>query len=233
MLMATTVQNAQHKSSAKCTDRAVRMSDMTSTPGDRLTSARKSKGYTTQIAGAEAIGANRHTYAQHENGTRPISRSAAIRYARFFGLTVDYLLTGRQVARSAVPSGQVELPVMGKVGAGAIVDMPDDPAGALAIDSLSMNLADVFVLEVSGNSQYPVLNEGDRLLVQARASSPDQVINRMAVVQVETDGRRLVKIVRRGLKSGTYRLWSNNAPEEEGVRLLAAWQIIGVIYARQ
>lgn len=67
------------------------------TANDRLREIRSRK-YGTAVAAAEAIGIKPATYIQHENGTRgsgSIPRKAAERYADFFRVSLDWLLTGR------------------------------------------------------------------------------------------------------------------------------------------
>ena len=51
-------------------------------------------GYKRQIDLAKAIGVNLVTYNQHENGKRPLTREAAVVYAKFFGVSVAWLLYG-------------------------------------------------------------------------------------------------------------------------------------------
>jgi phage repressor protein C with HTH and peptisase S24 domain len=60
----------------------------------RLQLARERAGYTSAIQAANAMGIAYPTYAAHENGMRGFSRTAE-RYARFFKVSIDWLLTGR------------------------------------------------------------------------------------------------------------------------------------------
>ncbi len=61
---------------------------------DRLRKARIKKGFTSVAEAARAYGFNRYTFSSHENGNRGISKQAAERYARAFGVSVGWLLTG-------------------------------------------------------------------------------------------------------------------------------------------
>ncbi len=183
------------------------------------------RGYDTRRAAAHAMGISEVTYGQHENGTRPISKNAAERYARFFGSTIDYILTGRD-RRGA---GNVYVPVMGKVGAGAQVDMPTDYAGSEILDDIAINLAEASLLQIEGESMMPRYLPGEWLIVDRHPVSPEHLINQYAVVQVETDGRRLVKMLRKSANPGRYRLVSGNGTEEDNVALIAAWRIKGTI----
>ena len=60
----------------------------------RLLQARERAGYASAIQAANAMGIAYPTYAAHENGMRGFSRSAD-RYARFFKVSLDWLMTGR------------------------------------------------------------------------------------------------------------------------------------------
>lgn len=61
----------------------------------RLREARIAAGYASSAKAAEAMGVKPPGYAHHENGTRGLSRGADIRYAKFFRVNVEWLLTGQ------------------------------------------------------------------------------------------------------------------------------------------
>jgi Peptidase S24-like len=63
-------------------------------PHQRLRFAREQAGYASASDAARAIGVEEPTYLGHENGSRGLSR-AAPRYARFFHVSLDWLLEGR------------------------------------------------------------------------------------------------------------------------------------------
>jgi transcriptional regulator with XRE-family HTH domain len=68
-----------------------------SNPNERLRQIREAR-YSTAVEAAEAIGTKVPTYIQHENGIRgsgSIPRAAAERYAKFFRVSLDWLLTGK------------------------------------------------------------------------------------------------------------------------------------------
>ena len=196
-------------------------------PSSRLRRAREAAGYRSTTDAAHAMGVPVPSYTHHENGTRGFSR-AAERYARFYRVSLDWLLTGRGDPKSR--QAGMTLPVMGKVGAGARVDMPDDPSSGEPFDDISVDLDGDFVLVVEGDSQWPRYLQGERVIVQAQPVNPDQLLNQYAVVQVEDDGRRLLKMLRRGARIGTYRLESHNAPAEDNIRLTAGWRVKCVWY---
>ena len=196
-------------------------------PFERLKAARIEARYATATLAARALGLSYSTYSAHENGDKGFLRQAP-RYARFFRVSLEWLLTG---SGSMVPRAvHHSLPVMGKVGAGAIVDMPDDPAGGEEIGEVQVMIDGDFMLEIEGTSQWPRYLPGEHVIVQAQSMLPDRLIGEYAVVQVLGDGRRLLKLLRRGRKTGTFRLESHNAGPEDDVELLAAWRVKGVWY---
>lgn len=93
-------------------------------PKDRLRKAREAAGYESPSAAARAIHyLNKNTLISHENGNRPISKKAAVKYQRAFGIAPAELLFGTNGSgRTDVDLGEVEeaarLPVRGEVAAG-------------------------------------------------------------------------------------------------------------------
>src|SRR5689334_24958978 len=62
-------------------------------PHQRLRRAREHAGFMRASDAARAMGIEEPTYLGHENGSRGLSR-AAPRYARFFGVSLDWLIDG-------------------------------------------------------------------------------------------------------------------------------------------
>jgi transcriptional regulator with XRE-family HTH domain len=70
------------------------------TPHQRLRRAREQAGFARASDAARAMGIEEPTYLGHENGSRGLSR-AAPRYARFFGVSLDWLIDGLGAAGPA------------------------------------------------------------------------------------------------------------------------------------
>lgn len=62
---------------------------------ERLAEARKAAGFETATDAARSMGVNYPTYAGHENGTCGFRPKTAELYARKFGVSFEWLLTGR------------------------------------------------------------------------------------------------------------------------------------------
>jgi phage repressor protein C with HTH and peptisase S24 domain len=70
------------------------------TPHQRLRLAREQAGFPRASDAARAMAIEEPTYLGHENGSRGLSRAAA-RYARFFHVSLDWLIGGRGEFRLA------------------------------------------------------------------------------------------------------------------------------------
>lgn len=70
------------------------------TPNQRLRSIREKRGFETAFDAARAYGWNENTYASHENGNRGIPPDAAIRYAKAFRFSLDWLYTGTNAMKT-------------------------------------------------------------------------------------------------------------------------------------
>jgi hypothetical protein len=70
------------------------------TPNERLRSAREKRGYESAAEAARAFGWNENTYASHENGNRGIPQDSAIKYARAFRFSLDWLYLGGSLIKT-------------------------------------------------------------------------------------------------------------------------------------
>ena len=123
----------------------------------RLQEARERRGFLSARAAAEFFGWKYDTYAQHENGTRGISRAAG-KYAKAFRVSEAWLLTGE-----GQPGSDLIVPHLSWVSAGAMMsdDAPDEAIGTIEVAGLPPG--DWFALTVRGTSM-------DRI------SPPDSII---------------------------------------------------------
>ena len=71
---------------------------MENEPHTRLREVRISRGFKTSADAAKRFGWVHSTYKSHENGTRPLSRTAAITYAKAFRVSVGWLLVAENNA---------------------------------------------------------------------------------------------------------------------------------------
>lgn len=187
-------------------------------PGERLAKARTEAGYPSARKASEAMGANYNTYAQHENMTqgRNFPREAAIRYSKFFRVSLEWLLTGKGTSKPRRP----EVPIVSYVGAGAEVFPIDDHAQGQGLEPVDapIGMENCVGAIIRGDSMHPLRDGWLIFWERDQTGVPEECVGQLCVCQVK-DGPTLVKDLRKGTKKGLYRLESWNAPTREDVRL--------------
>jgi len=187
-----------------------------SEPHERLKWARERKGITKGEA-ATALGIKYPTYAGHENGTSGISAKKAQKYAAFFGVQINWLLTGQGDATTFNAGrdhlGTQSVQVRGSTEAGNWKEASaDSPVGGEEI-SIPMipgfPSENQYALLVSGNSMNRVVSDGDYIIYldyrETGISVEDGdlvVVERTRAGFVETTLKRL-----RRNASGSVELW--------------------------
>lgn len=196
-------------------------------PRPRLIAAR-ARRYATADEAATAMGVSASTYRGHENGARGLGRAGA-RYAKFFNVSLDWLINGK-----GTMSGAPAIPVMGRIGAGALVASADDAAEIALGDTVEMptsSEAEAYV--VQGDSMRPRFFSGEVLIFDKNALLPARLVGQYCKVQVENaEAPIYVKLLRPGRTIGRWRLESHNADTIEDVELRAAWQWLGLLPPR-
>lgn len=151
---------------------------------DRLTKARRHAGFDTATAAAEALGIKEPTYLGHENGSRGFRKSSAEQYARRFGVSLEWLLTGRGPMERR--TGQTDLrsedvaagfdgrhqeplgpPLVAWVNAGKFADVQSQlPPRRLKLDIVrDLGPGDYFATKVEGDSMDRVSPPGSIIIV--------------------------------------------------------------------
>ena len=192
----------------------------------RLAMAREAAGFPEAADAARAMGIKYSTYAGHENGSRGFALNAE-RYARFFRVDLNWLLTGRGEMKDKARG----IKVTGLVGAGDGVAPIGDTSGHDAPDEINLPTdGTLAALKIRGESQYPRFLDGEYILYDTRTVAPESLIGQYAVVQT-MDGRQMIKMLYRSAKGGDkrWRLWSHNAPEIDPIELMGAWRYMGVL----
>lgn len=196
------------------------------TVSDRLIEARKAAGYPSARAAAAAMGVSYYTYAQHENNTqgREVPRDAAIRYARFFQVSLEWLLTG-----AGHPGRGTKIAVVCYVGAGAEVHPINDYPRGQGLEKVDppQGVTECVAAIIRGDSMHPLRDGWLIFWHRDQDGVPEECIGKLCVVQIK-DGPMLVKDLRRGSRKGRYNLESWNAAPREDVRLEWAAQVIDI-----
>ncbi|WP_162164357.1 LexA family transcriptional regulator [Roseivivax isoporae] len=186
---------------------------------ERLRRARLDAGIASAHEAAERLGVKYPTYAGHENGSRSFGRDAAQRYARVFGVAVEWLLFGSgEVKRvengDPAPDESALVPVYNveaSAGGGAVVEA-EEQAYSLAFPPFYLrkitggSVNDLAVIGVKGDSMEPTLPDDSIVLVDQ--SKRNLGYDGLFVLQI--DGVLHVKRVGRGTRSGHILIISDN-----------------------
>lgn len=133
--------------------------------GDRLRQARIDRGFKTAREACDRFGWNLSTYQQHENGTRGISRKAAMRYSQAFKRPLGWLLAGELES----PIDVFSISVNGFVAAGHWLEA-DQTMDAFVAEDVSVPaapgfaVAHQFAVKVMGQSLNKVAQPDDVLV---------------------------------------------------------------------
>ena len=140
---------------------------------NRIKTLREKKGINMTQA-ARALQIPYTTYVNYEKDEREPNTEMLIKIAGFYGVSVDYLI-GRsdrerpQLLPPVITDDVVAIPVIGEIAAGY---------GELAVEDWSGETVDIprrflkghkseefFILNVHGDSMYPLYMEGDKVLI--------------------------------------------------------------------
>ena len=121
--------------------------------------------------------------------------------------------------------GLANVPVVGRVGAGAEVNAIDDHAKGQGTRMVrcpnGLDAQQTVAVEVEGDSMLPI--EEGWLLFYTRdyEGVPTECLGKLCIVQLADDGPRYVKRLKLGREKGLFNLYSTNAREMEDIAL--AW----------
>ncbi|WP_458756653.1 LexA family transcriptional regulator [Afipia sp. TerB] len=137
--------------------------------------ARKRAGFASASDAAKALGVKEPTYLGHENGSRGFKKASAEQYARRFGVSLEWLLTGRETGARASPHKTpaagpekiIHIPLLDSVTAGKLrvpssqIPVEDVPLLAFA----DLGRGEWFALKVEGDSMDRVSPDGSRIII--------------------------------------------------------------------
>lgn len=124
------------------------------------------------------------------------------------------------------------VPVVGRIGAGAIIYPITGDEGAMNYVEAppTIDPKDVVAYEIEGFSMPP-FKPGNHIFASKRdAGSPDDMLNEMCIVQV-SDGPLLFKILRKGYEAGKFNLHSLNGEppiEDQAIEWVA--RVVGATF---
>lgn len=157
------------------------------TIAERLVKARIDAGFESAADAALALGIAYPTYAGHENGARGIKNELAVRYAKKFKVSLEWLVTGRAQAVGRKQSGDVpQFNIHAGMGNGGLLSVETDQSG-LAVnpedsdgfwtfpDSVKAGWRQMprsYALPVTGDSMEPTLPNGSYVFVDTTHTIP-------------------------------------------------------------
>ena len=209
---------------------------------DRLRDARQDAGFASAREAADALGVPPATYAAHENGTRGVKSDAVKRYARRFGVSVQWLMFGGTSEPSpfieraderfhAGKAGLVPVyDVTASAGFGSLVNYEEQTHSlAFPPDYLKKLTAgsskDLVIISTKGDSMEPTLLDDDIVLVDT--SKTHMGFEGMFVIR--HNDTLLVKRVGMSAKSGHAMLISDNKAYPPLEVALEDTQVVGKV----
>lgn len=197
--------------------------------GERLRTAREKAGYKSASKAATALGVPYPTYASHENGSRGIG-DGLTRYARFFRVSIDWLLTGKG---DGPGHSLTAVPIVGKAGAGpdgSVLFAHSDGEFGEA-EPPPQATSDTRALEVEGQSMRGVADDGSLIFYDGQEPPNDTHVGELCICWLEDD-RVLIKYPFHGSAAGLWNLESTTAAtmRDQAVRLMA--HVTGIVPRR-
>ena len=128
---------------------------------NNLKNLRKAKGL-TQKEVAQFIGISQNNYSYWENGKVKIDNDSLSKLAKFYDVTVDYLLNLDNIN---VKKG-IKIPVLGSIPAGIPLEAIQDIVDYEEIPEALARSGEFFALKVKGDSMAPTILNGDIVIVR-------------------------------------------------------------------
>lgn len=146
------------------------------------------------------------TYSGHENGSRGIKDDDILRYARVFRVSPAWLAFGE-----GHPTAPTTAPIVGYVGAGAVVCPTNDSIAIDEVEAPPGVSARTVAVVVRGDSMLGIAEDGWVLYYDnvRRPPGPD-LFGRLCIIETD-NGQMLVKKLYPGSADGLYTLISSNA----------------------
>jgi DNA-binding XRE family transcriptional regulator len=176
-------------------------------PYERLKDAREKAGFADASTAARALGVREPTYFAHENGSRGF-KSSADEYARKYGVSLEWLLTGRgsRERRSIVPVGR-EVPLVGYVSAGAEAHFFSDQGELGRVTAPEGATDSTVAVEIRGESLGSFFDHWIVFYDDVRRPVTADLVGKLCVLGLD-DGRVLIKKLKRSRTRGLFHLLS-------------------------
>ncbi|CAN1564741.1 LexA SOS-response transcriptional repressors (RecA-mediated autopeptidases) [Caulobacteraceae bacterium] len=189
--------------------------------GQRLKRIRNLKGLTQEQL-AEQLSLTELQIGRWERDEALPQAKNLAKLAAFFEVPEVWLTYGGD-------SGPATVPVLGYVGAGAIV-LPIEGDVLEEIELPFSAPPDTRALKVRGDSMRPEISDGDFVVYRSIPEDPHILVGKLVIAKLE-DGRVLVKRLRRGKDANSFDLESTNAAPIENQRLVWCSRVRSVVFS--
>ena len=159
----------------------------------RLKELRKQNNITQEQL-ASALNIERSSIGKYESPNKPVTPppDVLLRIAKYFGVSVDYLIGNSSIPVSRLGNTENKLvPVLGDVAAGIPIEAIQDIVDYEEIDAAMAASGEFFGLRLKGASMEPRMRDGDVVIVRKQ---DDAETGDTAVVLVNGDSATVKKI---------------------------------------
>ncbi len=137
------------------------------------------------------LGITSQAVGLYENGKRDIPTKYIIELAKFFNVTVDYLLCKTDVRNAIVHIAKI--PVLGTVKAGYDWLAEENIIDYITLKEELPNIKEYYALRITGDSMLPILNAGDIVIVH---NQDDVESGQTAVILINGEEATVKKVVK-------------------------------------
>ncbi|MBO4815420.1 MAG: helix-turn-helix domain-containing protein [Clostridia bacterium] len=137
------------------------------------------------------LGITSQAVGLYENDKRDIPTKYIIELAKFFNVTVDYLLCKTDVRNAIVHVAKI--PVLGTVKAGYDWLAEENVVDYITLKEELPNMKEYYALRVTGDSMLPLLSEGDLVIVH---DQDDVESGQTAVILINGEEATVKKVVK-------------------------------------
>ena len=162
---------------------------------NRIKELRKQKGVTLEKL-ASVLNLAPSTISQYETNKRQASYETLVAIAKYFNVTVDYLLgitpqPSIDLTRKSLSSNKIKIPVVGEIRAGLPTFADENIIDYEEVPEEMVKDGEYFGLKVKGDSMLPRIVEGDVVIVRKQNTADNGDI---CVVLVNGDSATLKKV---------------------------------------
>ena len=136
--------------------------------GKKLREARVKKGMTQQEL-ADLIGTSKSVISGYENGKNDPARSVLLKLSKSLDVSLNYLMGWEEDTNieQIEPINSIKIPVVGRIPAGTPIEAIEDIIEYIDIpENWTNGNNEYFGLIVRGDSMYPLLLDGDTVVIK-------------------------------------------------------------------